>query len=788
MKYRTYVINCCFLAFCVFVSSFVKSQVLTVKQDGTGNFTQIQNAVDAALVGDTILVWPGEYTENVIIEAKQLTLASLYLTTNDDTYIDSTIINGNQTGSGIAIIEGTDTVVIIGFSIINGSGYPVYSDVIVGGGICVYNSFAKIISCHIHDNIAHDGGGGLCLWSSHVEIDNCRINNNFSEFAAGGVSCIFESFVYFRGTDIKNNHAYQPGGGIAIAADSEVFFDSLNRCNIYLNYASLGCDIHNAMSQVSKVYVDTFTVINPDSYFVSSINEFGYQQYDVEVDALVSKITPYDGNLYVNPVTGNDDNSGTHPDSALKTIAFAYTKMKIDSINKNTIHLANGIYSDSSNNEKFPLNIRPFVVVKGAGRDETILDGMFKIYMIRGNNEISNYTFSNMTMQRGTMVDYDNTFNNTDLFGFIYYDNNNITFDSIRFKNGIGKPGRGGLLINGSEHATVSNCIFENIKGLEALDISSSSGDTTYINNCIFDNNKPDINNPDWLYGKALRVSGAYDPDEPFIAVIQNCLFSNNDENAFLTANGLVYLINNTYVNNSLESIDVSAINNWASRGHMYNCISYNNGESPFLIWKLEGIPSDFSVFNSCIEGGEASFTVGQNSTLYYDETNIDTDPLFYYGSEYPYNLSNNSPCIDAGTMEIPEWIELYPYDLAGNPRVVGETIDMGAYEWNPTVVIDKNENIKKGNLLEIAPNPFTDRTTITAILKENSDVKVDIYSSNGQRVRQLTKEIVTLRTVELFWDGTNESGNECPQGLYILVLTQNNIIVDKQKVVKIDQ
>ena len=45
------------------VASF--SQIITVKQDGTGNYLTIQEAVDHSSDGDTVLVWPGEYIENV---------------------------------------------------------------------------------------------------------------------------------------------------------------------------------------------------------------------------------------------------------------------------------------------------------------------------------------------------------------------------------------------------------------------------------------------------------------------------------------------------------------------------------------------------------------------------------------------------------------------------------------------------------------------------------------------------------------------------------------------------
>ena len=181
--------------------------------------------------------------------------------------------------------------------------------------------------------------------------------------------------------------------------------------------------------------VDTFTVIYPDTYYVSSIDQSGYEKDDVSFNIHHQKIIPVDTNLYVNPVTGNDTNSGLNPNDPLKTIAFANTKLIVDSINKNTIFLANGFYSDSVNGEKFPLNIRPFTNYVGQSMDGTILDAEYKSMIARGNNEISNYSFTNMTFQHGTYINYED-YGGSNAFLKAYLQNDNILFDSVIFTQG----------------------------------------------------------------------------------------------------------------------------------------------------------------------------------------------------------------------------------------------------------------------------------------------------------------------------------------------------------------
>ena len=81
----------------------------------------IQVGIVSSSSGDTILVSPGTYYENINFNGKNIVLGSLFLTTGDTSYISQTIIDGNQQGCVVVFENGEDsTALLTGFTITNG--------------------------------------------------------------------------------------------------------------------------------------------------------------------------------------------------------------------------------------------------------------------------------------------------------------------------------------------------------------------------------------------------------------------------------------------------------------------------------------------------------------------------------------------------------------------------------------------------------------------------------------------------------------------------------------------
>ena len=252
----------------LFPLSITDAAVVNVPDD----VETIQGAIDRADDGDTVLVQPETYVENIDFLGKSITVASRFLIRGEEEFIRSTIIDGDDDGSVVTFNNGEDTTsALIGFTLTNGNGTggginicyasPVISDCIIegnrspelGGGVYCYYALPRIYNTTINDNTAYNGGG-ICLFVSGAILRNVNILNNEAEFAGGGIydSNAGEGLI-FEGGEITGNEATGYGGGIYMICGSTA---EIRDVKITENYGSTGGGIYiSGMSGITMNYV-----------------------------------------------------------------------------------------------------------------------------------------------------------------------------------------------------------------------------------------------------------------------------------------------------------------------------------------------------------------------------------------------------------------------------------------------------------------------------------------------------------------------------------------------------
>lgn len=194
----------------------------------------IGEAIDYAWNLDTIIVQPGSYQELIDFGGKNLVLASQFINTGDESYIESTILDGGGLGTVLTFNDGEDyRSVIMGFTIQNGSA-PSY-----GGGIFCYDVASPTIVYNIiKDNISAYAGGGLlaATYSASVISNNVIYNNSCGTW--GGGMFISSPNATVINNVIFGNSADNNGGGIHLG-----FIQPVVMNNIIWGNSSPGADI-----------------------------------------------------------------------------------------------------------------------------------------------------------------------------------------------------------------------------------------------------------------------------------------------------------------------------------------------------------------------------------------------------------------------------------------------------------------------------------------------------------------------------------------------------------------
>jgi len=248
------------LALCIALgfSAVASARIINVPED----HQTIQAGIDAAEAGDTVLVQPGEYVENIDFSGKAILVGSLIVTTEDRAYLDSTVIDGNRTSCVVRFVqhEGNDSH-LCGFTLQNGAHEtgggiyigapdlqatsPTLSDLrivsnyarILGGGIGIEVGNPIIRDAVISRNSTDAMGGGIYAWRCGLQLENVEISDNTAAIFAGGIYGDFLRNYVLDHVTIANNRGRDQGIGAFYLSHSMPGGGEMRNCTVYGNNA-----------------------------------------------------------------------------------------------------------------------------------------------------------------------------------------------------------------------------------------------------------------------------------------------------------------------------------------------------------------------------------------------------------------------------------------------------------------------------------------------------------------------------------------------------------------------
>ncbi len=322
--------------------------------------------------------------------------------------------------------------------------------------------------------------------------------------------------------------------------------------------------------------------------------------------------------------------------------------------------------------------------------------------------------------------------------------------------------GGGGICCENSSPAITNNIISNNSAyngggGIECFGIYNASNATitgniisyntaSYGGGIYSSNNSPKILNNFISNNTASNGGGIYCANDGTPAIINNAISNNS---AIDGGGGIC--CDYTYGNPSFANNTFS--NNSAARGGGLFCSLYSNITlQNSILWGntastsgqqvyLDDENSDPNFYYCDLQGGTDEF--GLNSGIFYTgiyQHNIDTIPMFvspsagsgagFDGVIADWSPEETSPCINAGSPDT-TGLSLPALDLAGNPRIKGDRIDIGAYEYPLPNSVKEIQNTFS---VDIYPNPAINDLTIE--MKQKSEI--EISNIKGQIIKTI--------------------------------------------------
>ena len=626
-----------FLVIFVFIvlPSILYSTIINIPAD----YATIQAGINVSVNADTVLVQPGTYVENIYFDGKQITVASLFLTTQNPTYISSTIIDGNASGSVVIFQDGENlSTLLTGFTITNGLANS-------GGGIYCEAASPSLEYLIITGNSADYEGGGIYLFQSNPNLKNLTVTDNSVQYDGGSIYADMSNPSMVN-TILWNNSPQDVyvGAGSITATYSDIELGWAGTGNIDTDPLFVDPGNGDYSLQSTSLCIDTgdpLSPLDPDSTRVD-MGAYYYQQYN--------------GPIWHVSKTGSDTTGDGSVGLPFATIQFGINA----SADTDTVLVQPGIYVEN-------IDYNGKLITLGSLFLTTQDTSYISSTIIDGNEAGSVVTFQFGEYSSAILTGFTITNGWADNGGGIYCDASCPTINNLIISGN-------GANLGGGVYCSESDPILESI---------SISGNLGYFDGggiyCCF-NSEPILEDVNISGNVALKKgSGIFCYESNMnmwnVRIIDNT-YAEEEGGGIYCYDSNLFLNNLTVSGNSatigggiccwgsglfLQSVTIS--NNGAAIGGGIWCSSAGPDIKNSILWNN-------SPENIYVDSGSITVTYSDIDGGYTGIGNIDTEPLFVDAGNGDYSLQSTSPCIDTGD-------PISPLDPDGT------FADMGAYYYD---------------------------------------------------------------------------------------------------------
>ncbi len=675
------------------------------------DYSSIQAALTAAQSGDTVLVQPGTYYENIFWpDVNGIKLISAGDSSN-------TIIDGGGNGSVVymnpstATIDGTTE--IRGFKITNGG------NIANGGGMFVSNASPVFTQLWVTGNAATNDGGGFYIGFCSPTITYVTVTGNSASSSSrgGGGLYILSSSPTLTDVTVTDNTATEVGGGLYILSSNPTLTDMTLSSNTARIGGGLFIGISNAM--LTDVTVTGNTA-----------RDYGGGVYISGGNSTLTNVT----------VTGNTTIAAFGSGGGLSISGGSPTLIDV-TLSSNTAIWGGGLYISGGDPTLMDVTLSSNTASRGGG-----------LSISGGDPSLTDVTVTSNTASRGggfyisggdpTLTDVTVTGNTANEYGGgLYIKECNPSLTDVTVTSNTASSGGGGFYISGGDptltRITVSRNLGEGLYfryGSGALVNVTITGNTSGI---YVESGTPTIAGSNIAY----HGSGLYNADNTNTIDATNNWWGNSSGpyHPLQNAGGLGNSVN-AFVNITPW---LAEPNTAAPPIPVQNLVVANQGDDFIeLAWDASPIGD--------LAGYKIYFDTDSKGFPYADTIDV--------GNNTSYTLSGLSTGLKY-------YIAATCYDTDGNESWYSNEVSA-----TPTALaVDESAAIPTSFALHANyPNPFNPITTIRFDLPHSVDISIVVYDLLGREVVRLMNGRLEAGYQQVVWDGRTASGREIPTGIYI--------------------